>query len=174
MKPLNEHLSMVSIRLIDDVPLLSDKQLNSPMDAVNVLRKYISDFDRELLCVVNLSSSNMPINGNIVSMGTLNGSLVEPREVFKTAILSNAAKIIVMHNHPSGYLNPSKDDIMVTDRLLQAGELLGIPLVDHIIVGPHNSSYFSFHEKEIISMPSLRYEQDYRCLSFDAKAVAEQ
>jgi DNA repair protein RadC len=82
-------------------------------------------------------------------MGTLHSSLVHPREVFKAAILSNAAGFILAHNHPSGELTPSKDDIAVTERIKEAGDLLGIDLLDHIIVGD-GKRYTSFREQGLM------------------------
>lgn len=96
-----------------------------------------------LLC---LDSKNQPTSINTVSIGCLNSSIVHPREVFKVAILSNSASIIVYHNHPSGDIKPSKDDINITQRLKESGKILGIDLIDHIIVGS-NEMYYSFKEK---------------------------
>lgn len=86
----------------------------------------------------------------MASVGSLNQSLVSPREIFKTSILSNAANMLLIHNHPSGSLNPSKDDIEITDRLIQLTDLMGIPLLDHIIVGGNNIEYFSMREKGLM------------------------
>ena len=108
-------------------------------------------------------------------MGAVNQAIVEPRELFKSAILSNAASMIMVHNHPSGNLEPSKDDTMITDRILKLSGLLGIPLIDHVIVGGDNSSYFSFKEKELLKMPKVTLTQNYQYLDFGVSAmVAEQ
>jgi DNA repair protein RadC len=82
-----------------------------------------------------------------VSVGSLNQSIVHPRELFKTALLSSAAAIILVHNHPSGDPTPSREDIEITRRLKEAGEILGVKLLDHIIVG---SSYLSFTERGLL------------------------
>lgn len=100
-----------------------------------------------MVCVINLKSDGTPINCNFASMGAINQAVAEPRELFKSAILSNAAKMILVHNHPSGRLEPSKEDTIMTDRILKLSCLLGIPLDDHVIVGEDNSRYFSFREK---------------------------
>ena len=81
--------------------------------------------DREVLCVINLKSDGTPINCNIVSIGAVNQSIAEPRELFEASILSNAAQMIIVHNHPSGSLEPSKIDIMLTDRMLKLTDLMG-------------------------------------------------
>ena len=143
-----ENLNRVSIRLINETPLLSEETLSTPEKANEVIGDYIRDMDRETLCVVNYNSKLQPINFSIVSIGAVNHTVAVPREILKTAILSNAACIGVLHNHPSGDLTPSKDDIMQTDRLIASCELLGIVLVDHIIVGPKNHSYYSLREKK--------------------------
>ena len=92
----------------------------------------------------------------------------------KTAILSNAVNIVMMHNHPSSNLNPSKEDTMLTDRMVTVCEILGIPLVDHIIVGGDNSEYFSFREKGILPMKSIKLESDYNKLDMNTPSVAEE
>lgn len=104
----------------------------------------------QVVCVINLKSDGTPINCNFASMGAINQAIAEPRELFKSSILSNAAKMILVHNHPSGRLEPSKEDTIMTDRILKLSCLLGIPLDDHVIVGEDNSRYFSFREKEIL------------------------
>ena len=99
-----------------------------------------------MLC---LNSKNEPTNLSVISMGTVNSSLIHPREVFKIAILSNASKIMLAHNHPSGNINPSGEDENITRRFKECGEILGIGLVDHIIVGDRDR-YFSFKENNKI------------------------
>ena len=84
--------------------------------------------------IICLNTRNRVICINTVSIGSLNASLVHPREVFKPAILANAASIILAHNHPSGETEPSKDDIEITKRVKEAGNLLGIELLDHVII----------------------------------------
>lgn len=128
-------LEVVSVRLVKDAPLFSDHQLTSPKDAVKVVGDFLCEMDREVLCVINLKSDGTPINCNIVSIGAVNQTIAEPRELFKASILSNAAQMLMMHNHPSGSLEPSRQDVMMTNRILDLSELIGIRLVDHIIVG---------------------------------------
>lgn len=100
--------------------------------------------DRELLYALHLDSRNQVTGCEEVSRGSLSQSLVHPREVYKGAILSNAASVIVAHNHPSGDPSPSSEDHAVTTRLHQAGELLGIPLLDSLIIGC--TDYYSIRE----------------------------
>lgn len=130
---MNKGLSQVSIRLVQESPLLSDESINTPEQAVKVLGEWLEGMDRELVCVLNLQADLKPINMNIVSMGALNEAQVHPREVMKSAILSNAACMMLLHNHPSGSLKPSKEDVKVTDMMHQVGNLLQIPLVTPIL-----------------------------------------
>ena len=106
------------------------------------------DQDKEHFWVFHLDCRNKIKLLELVSLGTLNSSLVHPREVFTRAVGERSAQIIIAHNHPSGELNPSDDDIALTKRLIKAGELLGIELIDHIIVS--NSSFVSFKAKSLI------------------------
>lgn len=152
-------LDQVAVRLVKETPLLSDEEISSPEDAVRILGDAFQDYDREVVGVVNLRSDNVPINMTIISMGTLNQSLVHPREVLKAAFLSNAASILLFHNHPSGSLEPSKDDIAITGRTQQLCMLAGVPVVDHIILGG-NQSYYSFREKKILPMEQIHYSMD--------------
>ena len=102
-------IDQVSVRLVKEAPILSEEEISTPDDAIRILGDTFKDYDREVVGVVHLRSDNVPINMTIISMGTLNQSLVHPREVLKAAFLSNAASILLFHNHPSGSLKPSKE-----------------------------------------------------------------
>ena len=102
-----------------------------PMDVVELLGQNMCDLDREVVCVINMRTDGIPLNCNFVSMGAVDECMAHPREIYKSAILSNATSMILLHNHPSGKLSPSKWDTMITDRMLKIGELIGIPLRDH-------------------------------------------
>lgn len=153
------NLPVVSIELKKDRDLFSDVAMDSPEAAVKVMSEFLENKDREFFCVVNLQNDLRPISMNVVSMGTLDESVVHPREVFKSAILSNAAYIMLFHNHPSGCLEPSDMDVQTTDRLVQCSQLLGIRILDHIIVGKNNQ-YFSFQEKGILNLAEIYYSRD--------------
>lgn len=99
----------------------------------------------EYFIMLGLDTKNFIIGIFVVSQGSLNASLVHPREVFKRAIVCNSARIILSHNHPSGDAKPSSEDITITQKLKKGGELLGIEVLDHIIIGKNNT-YFSFKE----------------------------
>lgn len=152
-------LEQVSVRLVKDAPLLSETAIRTAEDAVRVLGDAFRDYDREVVGVVHLRSDNSPINMTIVSMGCLNQSLIHPRELLKAAFLSNAASILMFHNHPSGNVTPSRDDIAITGRMQQVCMLAGIPVIDHIILGG-GQSYYSFREKRIMPMDGMQYSEE--------------
>ena len=116
------------------------KNITTPEDIAYIIKPLLCEADREHCLVIMLNGKNQVTAINTVSIGTLTSSLVHPREVFKPAIITNAASIILAHNHPSGDPKPSPEDLTITKRLKEAGELLGIPVLDHIIIG---YSYFS-------------------------------
>jgi DNA repair protein RadC len=117
--------------------------VSSPADVDRLLRGRIANLDRENFVVVLLNTKNEVIETPLVSVGTLSASLVHPREVFKPAIRASAASVILAHNHPSGKVEPSREDREVTRRLGEAAEVLEIELLDHVIVG---DGFFSMKE----------------------------
>lgn len=130
-----------------------DKQqiINSPEDAAAVLREELRLLDRESFRALLLNTKNGLIKISDVSEGSLNASIVEPREVFKGAITASAASMILAHNHPSGDPTPSSEDISITKRLVKAGELLNIAVLDHIILGQRTQD----REQDFVSMKEL-------------------
>lgn len=141
-----DKLEQVAIRMVEQPPLYSNEPMNNPDVAIRVMNEFLSQMDRELFCIVNLQADLTPINMNIVSVGSLNEALINPREIFKSAILSNAHSMMLIHNHPSGNLTPSTSDIQTTARMQELGKLMGISLVDHIITG-RDGNYYSFRDK---------------------------
>lgn len=141
-----DKLEQVAIRMVEQPSLYSKEPMNNPDAAIRVMNEFLSQMDRELFCIVNLQADLTPINMNIVSVGSLNEALINPREIFKSAILSNAHSMMLIHNHPSGNLTPSTSDIQTTARMQELGELMGISLVDHIITG-RDGNYYSFRDK---------------------------
>ena len=145
-----KRVDIVSLKVVKESSILyGNRKISSPSDAVDIGRIMIDGSDREKLLLCCLNTKNEPNSLNIVSIGSLNSSIVHPREVFKLAILSNSASIILFHNHPSGDTNPSKEDINITKRIKEAGKIIGIDLIDHIILGD-NERYTSLKEKGII------------------------
>lgn len=117
--------------------------ISSPADVERLLRGRIANLDRENFVVVLLNTKNEVIETSTVSVGTLSASLVHPREVFKPAIRASAASVVLAHNHPSGKVEPSREDREVTKRMSEAAEILGVEVLDHVIVG---DGYFSMKE----------------------------
>lgn len=169
-------LDVVSIRLNKDAPLMSGHPVKSPEDAVKLIGQELCEMDREVVCIINLKSDGTPINCTFASMGALDRSVAHPRELLKATILSNASTMIMIHNHPSGNLDPSIEDSMLTDRMIKVCDLVGVPLVDHIIVGGDNSDYFSFKEKDRLPASNLRYslKTDYKDIEFSVPMAAEE
>ena len=148
----NKHakrVDIVSIKMVrEGSTKYENRKIETPFDAYVLLKSFLEDSDREKLLVVCLDTKNQPINICTVSVGTLNSSLVHPREIFKTAILSNSNQIMLAHNHPSGISAPSNEDKAMTSRIKDAGVILGIELIDHIIIG--SNEYFSFKENRLM------------------------
>ena len=149
-RPNDEKIEVVNIRMVKEPSLYSSEKIKSPEDVLKVIADELSTYDREVFAVLNLKSNGQAINLNICSMGTLDSSMVSPREVFKSSILSNAAAFIAIHNHPSGSLSPSQEDKDVTKRLLACSELLGIKMLDHIIVAGDKAHMYSFKQDGIL------------------------
>ncbi len=117
-----------------------DTPFTSPDIVAEAFRKLPISSDKENLVVFNLNAKNFVVGYSIVSTGTVSSSLTHPREVFKSAIISSCSSILLAHNHPSGDPTPSKDDLGITIRLIKAGSIIGIDLLDHIII-THKDSY---------------------------------
>lgn len=123
-------------------------KIKNPWDIYKYYMESLRYQYKEIFKVVLLNTKNEIITDVDISMGTLNSSLVHPREVFREAIIRSSNKIILLHNHPSGNAEPSKEDKSVTNRLKECGELIGIEVIDHIIIG--DGIYFSFKENMLI------------------------
>ena len=143
---MDHELDVVQIRLIKERTLYSESVLNSPENVIQFLTDEFASFDREVFGILNLNTQNQVINMNIVSVGVIDQAIVSPREIFKSSILSNAASILLLHNHPSGKVTPSREDLQITDQLCNAGMLLGIRVLDHVIIGGRNGWNYSFLE----------------------------
>lgn len=139
-----KRVDIVHLKLVREKSFLANPKVESPDKAHQVFRQFIgSETDRELFALLCLDVKNRPTAIQVIAIGTLDSLLVHPREVFKTAILANAASIICAHWHPSGDPEPSPEDVRITHRLVQAGEIIGIRLLDHLILGADND-YISF------------------------------
>ena len=141
MAELDNELKEVSIRIkLVEGGMFGNVQINEPQDAIRAMKNLLSDLDREYVMVLNLNTRGIPLNYNLVSIGSLRSSTMSVSNVFKSAILANASSVLVMHNHPC-----IQDD-MATKRMIAAGALMEIPVMDHIIVGNESEKYFSYRE----------------------------
>ena len=127
-------VKIVTIGLVKDAPE-SPEGISRPVDVATLLET-TRRADREHFVCLHLNARNQVNALETISVGSLNATLVHPREVFKSAILNNAASVILAHNHPSNDTTPSREDIELTRRMVQAGEILGIDVLDHVIVTP--------------------------------------
>ncbi len=166
-------MDQVSIRMVRDPPLISEKPITGPESAVEIISEFLCDFDREVVVIVNLRNDGKPINMNVMSMGTINASIMVPREALKASILSNASNVLLAHNHPSGNLVPSQDDIKVTDMMIRAYDLLGMSVLDHIIVGP-DRKFFSMREQEKFGPGTIEYASALEKLEFKKPKTKEK
>ena len=139
MKPKDrEDPSIVYVRevKISYGPRKKSTRITSSQSAFELAKKIIdTNADREHFAAIYLDAKNNPIAWRVIGIGTLTGCLVHPREVFRPALVVGAAAVVCIHNHPSGELTPSVEDIKVTNRLRQAGDLVGLKLLDHLIIG---------------------------------------
>lgn len=137
-------------QMIEETPY-EIKGIRSPEDASQVMFNFIGHEDREVFIVICLNTKNEVIAVHRAHVGSINASVVHPREVFKTAFLNNATSLIVGHNHPSGDPTPSQEDINVTKRLAEAGRILGVEILDSLIIGEmvsaHNIKHISLKER---------------------------
>ena len=145
-----KYVQRYDIRLVRDGRISVDATpiIRTPQDTLPVLEPELSELAYEKFIALALSTKNHVIAVLPVSSGSLNASIVHPRELFQRAILANCASLILAHNHPSGDPAPSPEDLALTRKLVEAGELLDIPILDHVIVG--YSKYVSFKERGLI------------------------
>ena len=144
-----KRIDIVTIQMVKEASLRYQyRKISSPQDVKPLVVDFLANKDREHFGVICLDTKNQPTNLMVVSVGNLNSSIVHPREVFKTAILSNSASVILFHNHPSGDPEPSSTDVDMTKRLREAGDLLGINVLDHVIVA--DDQFLSMKEKMML------------------------
>lgn len=133
---MSYRIPVVQIQLVRERSMVSEiKQIRCAEDAANICQAYLHGVDREHVVVLLLDTKHQVRGIHTVSVGSLDASIIHPREVLKPAILANSSAIIVAHNHPSGDPTPSPEDITVTKRLAEACRIIGIDLLDHIVVG---------------------------------------
>lgn len=130
-------------------PTLAGASFCSSQDVAAYYRPRMKDFKKEMFRCALLDTKNKIIREEIVSVGSLSASIVHPRDTFKAAVRESAAAVIFIHNHPSGDIKPSQEDILLTKRLVQAGDMIGIQVLDHIIIG--DGDHFSFRDNGLIA-----------------------
>lgn len=140
-----------AVRLVREGRLSYDEvgrrpTVRTPGDAARILRDLVGYYDREAFAVLFLNTQNRCTGAHIAAVGTLDSAPIHPREIFKAAILDNAAAVILGHNHPSGRPEPSGDDLRITAKLQGAGKVLGIEVLDHIITGA-DGAFVSLRER---------------------------
>ena len=139
---------MVTVRLKTERRLLSDVPINTPEKAMELIRQELGDMSREVVMALYLDVAGHPISVGIISAGTINQTCVSPMQLFQTAMLCNSSRLILAHNHPSGHLEASNEDIEMTRTMIACADLLGCKLLDHIIVG--GDRYMSMRENQIV------------------------
>lgn len=145
-----KRVDIVKIKMVREKSILyENRKITSPEDVVNITKDFIEGCDREKFMVIYLNTKNEPTAIHTVSIGSLNASIVHPREVMKGAILSNSNGMILVHNHPSGDIRPSQEDINITERLKESGNILGINIMDHVIIGS-TGRHYSFKRHNLI------------------------
>ena len=143
------YIPKVQISMVKEI-YVSNTAYSCSEDVANceIVEKELRNSDREKFICIHFNIKNKIISYEVVSMGSLTSSIVHPREVFKAAILANAASVCFLHNHPSGNTEPSIDDIEITNRLCKAGSILGINILDHLIIA--GNDYLSFRQKGLL------------------------
>lgn len=142
-------LTVVRLQVVrEEVKYYGVKKVTGPGDVAEVARKFIGSADREMFIALYLAADNRINSVHVISIGSLNQSVVHPRECFKAALLSNAMAVVFAHNHPSGSLKPSAYDKQITGVLKQCGDLLNIKVLDHLII--NDKEHFSFSDNALL------------------------
>jgi DNA repair protein RadC len=139
-------VGILRVRLVRDSSIPGQRCISGPADAARIASTYLDGADREHFVTLLLNTRHEVLGMNTVSIGGLASAPVHPREVYKAAILAGAASVLCIHNHPSGHVEPSRDDLALTSQLIAAGRLLGIEVLDHIILGA-DGRYASLRER---------------------------
>jgi len=156
---MNYHIPIIKLSMVKDRTLTANtnprRSITQSTQAASICRAMIGECDREQFICLHLDAKHHIIAVETIATGSLTMALVHPREVFKAAILSNSAAIIVAHNHPSGNPEPSEEDFTLTRRLVEAGKILGVPILDHIVIGEETSEpnrYYSFADEGVLTL----------------------
>lgn len=141
-RKLDALLGTESLYIQEEIPLWGDKFVNSP-DVIFNIMKFMQHLKQEHLYLISLNTKNVFISLDLIHKGGLNLTVIDPKCIFRTALSRNAASIILVHNHPSGDIEPSNQDITMTNQIKRGGEILHLPLLDHVIIG---KTYLSMKE----------------------------
>ena len=156
---MNNSLDIVGIRLVKEKELVSDKAITSPLEAINVIANELKWLDREMVMCLNLNNANQVLNAHVIAVGGLNQAFIDFKNIAKSALLSNAAQIMVIHNHPTGNCKPSHEDNYTTEKLKEVCKLIGITFLDHIIIG--RDEFYSYRMEDSAKYStSLKYMED--------------
>lgn len=131
-------LDIVGIRLVKERKLYSDKSITNPFDAIEIIGNELKYLDREMMMSINLDIRGRIINAHVVAIGGQDFAMIDAKNIYKAALLSNANSVMIMHNHPSGIAKPSKEDLLLTENINKGCDCLDIKLLDHIIIGMEN------------------------------------
>ena len=149
MKADKKRIDLISLKVCREKSIkYENRSIGDPKIAYEIIKGFLGNTDREYFIVVNLNARNEPCSVEICGIGTLTTTIVHPREIFKSAIATNAEKIIIAHSHPSNSLKPSNGDITTTQNLLNVANILQIPMIDHLILG--EDDFFSFTEHGLL------------------------
>jgi DNA repair protein RadC len=149
VKSRTYRLPVLQVRLVrEDAISHESRSVRNASDAAQVARAFLQGADRETFIAILLNTKHKVLGVNLVSIGGLDSAPVHPREVYKPAILAGAKSVIVAHNHPSGDPEPSNEDVAISGQLKRAGEIVGIPLLDHVVVG--DTGHVSLCEKGLL------------------------
>lgn len=140
------NLDLVNVQLVRERSLISEEPILTPEKGAALVKELISHYDREVVAILTLNNNGLPINANIISIGSINTAHFDIPSILKGVLLSNATAFIVFHCHPSGEVIPSADDISLTKKLQKASEVVGLQLWDHIIVGCMTEKHYSMKE----------------------------
>ena len=143
-----KRIGIIRLRMVKESSLYGMKRFSQPWEAVELVRPLFDMADREIVVVMSLSTKLEPLALEVAAVGWINVCSVDIRDIFKHSLLNNAAYVVCFHNHPSGDPEPSQEDKLLTKRIEDSGRLLGIPLIDHIIVG--ESGFYSFRQNGLI------------------------
>ena len=164
---MKSSLDIVGIRLIEERKIISERRIASPQMAVEVLANELKWLDREMVLMLNFNINLEIINAHVISVGRVDSTVVDVKSIFKSALLSNASSLMLIHNHPSGDCKPSIDDLRTTGKIKKACELMDMRFIDHIVIG--RNKYYSIEGRI-----ENDYEKETKSLDYNEEAVSEK